>query len=113
MSDATDSSSNSDGVPVLDIGNGEFVENITVTATQDGPGVSETTSTVKWGIFDSSGEPVIVGDSCLAFEYVRDSNVSKYPVEQGGFESYNKVQAPRGVKLTFTKGGTISDKATF
>lgn len=67
----------------------------------------------QWGIFDDDGAAVIVGDSCKAVEYIKEYEISNYPIEEGSFRSYNKVETPFQVKLTFTKGGTTSDRSIF
>jgi len=59
----------------------------------------------QWGIF-FQGFPVVVADSVVSFEYKEDWSISSYPVEQGGFESYNKVQVPFDVRVTYTAGGS-------
>ena len=67
----------------------------------------------EWGLFDQSGQAVIVADSVVAFDNDAEARISNYPVEQGGFESFNKVQTPYDVVFVFTKGGSISDRANF
>ncbi len=99
------------GVPAL--ANAGIIFNKISVVVSDIKQILNMFSGPQWGIFDQIGSPIIIADSTLAFELTRDSNVSKYPVEQGGFSSYNKVQAPRGIKFTFTKGGTTADKTRF
>ncbi len=103
--------SNPPGVPPL-LSNEATFDNVALVAA-DAFEILGQFAAPQWGIFDQGGNPVIVGDSTLAFEFTRDSNVSKYPVEQGGFESYNKVQTPFGLKYTFTKAGSVGDRANF
>lgn len=67
----------------------------------------------QWGIFDDDGQPVITGDSCLSFEYAKDSRVADFPIENGGFESYNKVDLPADCKITFAIGGTTAARSDF
>src|SRR6185437_6935495 len=67
----------------------------------------------QWGIFAAAGEPLIIADSVLAVDYRREFRISDYPQEQGGFASYNKVQLPADVRVTFTKGGQEFEKAAF
>ena len=40
-------------------------------------------------------------------------NVSDYPVEQGGFQSYNKVQRPNMVRILMAKSGPEPARAEF
>ena len=56
-----------------------------------------------WGIFQD-GAPVVVAESVVAVDYRREFAISDYPVEQGAFESYDKVQLPRDVHMRFTAG---------
>jgi hypothetical protein len=81
--------------------------------TSDGLGLSGQAISGPWGLYDQQGNPVLTGDSVLAFDFDQDAAVATYPVEKGGFESYNKVQTPYRTKFTFTKGGTESDRKAF
>lgn len=58
----------------------------------------------KWGIF-LNGFPVVAADSVVSVEYRQDWVISDYPLEQGAFESYDKVQVPFVARLRFTAGG--------
>lgn len=63
-----------------------------------------------WGLFQS-GAPVIYADTVLAFDYRQDWSLCDYPLERGGFESYNKVQLPFDVRIRFVQGGSEADRA--
>ncbi len=67
----------------------------------------------QWGLFDSSGRLALQADSVKSFEFMREWNVSNYPVENGGFQSYNKVEIPYDVKLTFMIGGSVTARISF
>lgn len=71
------------------------------------------TDAFVWGIFDGDDAPVIVGDTVAAFENVKDYRISNFPVEGGGFESYNKVETPFDIRMTFTKGGSLAERTAF
>lgn len=73
------------------------------SASQDGP---------QWGLFDDSGAAVISA-AVLDFEVLFESVISDYPIEQGGFESYNKVTRPFEGRVTFAKSGTAADRTDF
>lgn len=60
----------------------------------------------QWGIF-LDGAPVLTADSVISFDYRQDWVLSDYPLEQGAFESYDKVQVPFAVRLRFTSGGDL------
>jgi hypothetical protein len=68
----------------------------------------------RWGIFSSFGVPLLTGDSVIAVDYRREYRISDYPVEQGGFGSYNKVQEPYDVRVTIAVSGksTLTDFGT-
>lgn len=66
-----------------------------------------------WGIYTTGGQPVIVGDSCVAFDFKRGFRVPTYQTEQGGFQSYNKVQEPFDAVISFTKGGNDGTRGKF
>lgn len=66
----------------------------------------------QWGLF-RFGLPAIFADSVVAFDYRQDWTVSNYPLEQGAFESYDKVQVPFGIRLQFAKGGSPLERQAF
>ncbi len=68
----------------------------------------------QWGIFDQdTGKPAITPDAILAEEIRREWQISQAPVEQGGFQSYNKVALPTEIRVRMTKGGTVIERAEF
>lgn len=67
----------------------------------------------RWGLVDQTGQFVIETDSTVSVSYVRDSRLLTYPVEDGGFRSYNKVMMPFEPVVTLAKGGSLSDRVTF
>lgn len=70
----------------------------------------------KWGIYKKKGEgyaPAIIVDSVLSIDYANSANILNYPVEEGAFASYNKVQNPRALSVVLTKGGTQKELAQF
>lgn len=69
-------------------------------------------SVPQWGIF-LDGEPVVLADNVISFEWSSSSRVSKYPQEQGAFASYNKVTVPAEPRLKFSRGGSVSDRQDF
>jgi hypothetical protein len=63
----------------------------------------------SWGIF-LDGEQAFAYTSVIDFDYKRDYTVSDYQVEDGGFQSYDKVQLPFDVKVRVVSGGAESDR---
>lgn len=60
-----------------------------------------------WGIYRSDTNTLLVRpDTILAFDYRREWRVADFPMEEGAFESYNKVAVPFDVRLRMTKGST-------
>lgn len=67
---------------------------------------------VRWGIF-LDGELVLEPDSFASLEYKKDWHIADYPIEQGNFETYNKVRLPYEARVMITKGGTEADRNVF
>ncbi len=80
--------------------------------TADGPAVDNARSP-QWGIFTTDGAPVIIPDSVISFEYQNDYRISDFPIEEGGFASYNKVALPYDARVTFSRGGSDDERAKF
>lgn len=61
----------------------------------------------QWGIYQD-GFPVVVADSVVSFGFKQAWTVSDYPVEEGAFESYDKVASPFNARVRFASGGTTA-----
>lgn len=59
----------------------------------------------KWGIVDKNGSSVIVPDSFVDFEFREERKIPNYPIEQGSFQSYNKVAMPFDCRVTVSCSG--------
>lgn len=67
-----------------------------------------------WGVFNEFGIPIVLADSFGGMTYDAGSSISKYPVEQGSFSSYNKVNNPSMATVTFHKGsGGVTGRSLF
>jgi hypothetical protein len=64
----------------------------------------------QYGIFQN-GIPVITSDTVSSLEYKQDWALSDFPIENGGFESYDKVYIPFDVRFRFVSGGSESNRA--
>lgn len=84
-----------------------------IIAVADELGLGSLFGVPTWGLFDDSGNPVLTGDCVAEVGYRRDYKISDYPVEDGGFASYNKVQIPSVANIVFMVGGSNADRATF
>jgi hypothetical protein len=106
------------------------IENLLGSALQQAP---------RWGIFDSDGAQLglnITGStttlqsigntlldqltgnsmpvlSTVGFDFLKEMKVSDFPVEQGGFASYNKVEMPANPTVTLAFAGSESDRTAF
>lgn len=66
----------------------------------------------KWGVF-KDGVQVIMPDSFISLDDKAEWQVPQYPLEEGGFQSYNKVTLPFEDHVVMTKGGSEADRRTF
>lgn len=64
----------------------------------------------EWGIFLDGAPALPEANSTLTFGYKRDWTISDYPIQQGAFESYDKVQLPFDVRIKIVSGSTGSDR---
>ena len=63
----------------------------------------------QWGVFLGI-IPVLTYDNVMSFSYHEDWKVSTYPVEQGSFQSYDKVQIPSEIRLRLSAGGSVQNR---
>lgn len=64
--------------------------------------------TPAWGIFDQSNNLVINATSFVKMELGADSDVPTYPMEEGAFQNYNKVNLPYTLKVTVALSGALT-----
>jgi hypothetical protein len=96
--------------------------------TSDAIGIAQMFLGPQWGIYLDTGTTrvpvvgqgvnniltIITGTGSgnfLEMDYRLAFNISDYPVEQGSFQSYNKVQRPYQVSVAVTAGGTEENRA--
>jgi hypothetical protein len=82
------------------------------TAQQDALGSGSAQQNL-WGIFDSSFNPVLQPDSFLDFDWRSDYRISNFPVQAGGFATYNKVKLPEEISLRMAFGQDLTARANF
>lgn len=63
-----------------------------------------------WGVFDQSGKAVIHPESYQGFENQNRWKISEFPLQDGDFQSYNKVIIPRTITLKLTQGGSLQQR---
>lgn len=72
------------------------------------------TASPQWGIFDNAvRKPVLIGDAVISIAPQSEAHVPDYPIENGGFRSYNKVKLPNEVLVTIAQGGTLGERESF
>lgn len=99
------------GVPPIPRDPNAVVSTI-VNLVADALGLSGVGSAPVWGIF-LDGDLAIEPDNIMAFGFKKTFSTPSYPIEQGGFESYNKVQRPFTPRIRVTKSGSIGDRYAF
>lgn len=65
-----------------------------------------------WGIY-KNGQPVVRADTAASFMFKREWAVADYQIEQGGFESYDKVDLPFDARIQLVAGGSIENREAF
>jgi|SRR5271156_6560860 len=63
----------------------------------------------EWGVF-LNGFAVLSYDNQMSFSYGQDWKISTYPVEQGSYQSYDKVQLPSEIRCRFSAGGSVFNR---
>lgn len=75
----------------------------------DGFGIGNGFAQAQWGIY-RGGAPIVVCDNVVSFEYRQEWALADYPIERGGFETYDKVQLPYDARFRFTAGGSEANR---
>lgn len=83
-----------------------------VLAVADGLGLQSFLTPIRWGIFQG-GAPVITVDTVLEMGMERDFEISDFPIEQGGFASYNKIARPYNGRIRVAVGGNTTSLSAF
>lgn len=96
------------GLPALAAG---IVIEVVQLATADALSGLGSSGDPQWGLF-LDGSPAVVADNVVSFEFKQDFRNSSFPVEEGSFETYNKVPVPYDVRLRFSTGGSVTDRQT-
>lgn len=91
-------------VPLLALAGSTAISSLLWTASQVPP---------AWGVFDQNNNQVLFPDSVLEFSYRKSYSLPTFPVQQGQFEDYNKITEPGELRVRFSKGGSVQDRATF
>ena len=105
---------NTPGVPPVLRNLGEIQNSVEVLLSGDILGTSTFSSQRgQWGIFDQKGNLVLTPNSFKELDYRHAWRIANYPMEQGAFQSYNKVQTPFENNLTVVIGGSVQELNDF
>ena len=63
----------------------------------------------EWSLLDESGGTAVQFTSFIDIAYNSDGQVLSYPVEEGSFANYNKVESPLSINVSLAAQGTESD----
>jgi hypothetical protein len=63
----------------------------------------------EWTLINEKAEKVVRFTSFFEIEYRNEGKALSYPVEEGAFANYNKVQKPGGIKVTLGIEGAEAD----
>lgn len=88
---------------------------LAAVATLAAPGINLLLDQLKpkWLILEADGQTVALSpDSFLGIEYKNDSSVSTFPIEQGAFNTYNKVKTPFNASIKVSKGSALTSVGT-
>jgi hypothetical protein len=97
------------GIPAL---SGNTIISDVVLLVEDTFSLAAAAYGPQWGIF-LNGESVVAADSVVSFDYKQDWTLSDFPIENGGFASYDKVQLPFDARITFSAGGSVANRQAF
>lgn len=89
----------SPGIPLLLRAPGAAAFIAPVLMLADALGITALLFGPQWGIFDQNGNQVAIPDSVYAVDYRREFQVATYPLEQGAFLPYNRVEQPREARV--------------
>lgn len=59
----------------------------------------------RWGLYGADGQQMLVFETFLSIAFNQGGQISSYPSEQGGFSSFNKVDAPFEATIKLAHGG--------
>ncbi|MCV6799837.1 hypothetical protein OII53_28035 [Achromobacter ruhlandii] len=64
----------------------------------------------RWGLYNQNGIAAVIFDTFLGIRFRNGSRISSFPVEQGSFSSFNKVDTPFDVALRFAHSGDMTSR---
>ena len=103
---------NAPGVPVVPRNpatSNAYAPTTTTAATAD---ITVQSNSAEWQVVDVNGALQLQPDTYADFQIRAEAVIPDYPIEQGGFASYNQVQKPFMIKLTAIITGLQIDNGT-
>ncbi|WP_088158533.1 hypothetical protein [Achromobacter xylosoxidans] len=74
-----------------------------------GFGLAELTDKIfgppRWGLYGADGQQILVFETFLSIAFSEATQISSYPSEQGGFSSFDKVDAPFEATIKLAHAG--------
>lgn len=59
----------------------------------------------RWGLYGEDGQQILVFETFLGIRFKAGGRISSYPVEQGGFSAFNKVDSPFEATIQLAHAG--------
>lgn len=66
--------------------------------------------TPLWGLYDQDGKPAVVFDSFMGIRFRGGGRISTFPLEQGTFTSFNKVDNPYDASILLAHSGSLASR---
>jgi hypothetical protein len=63
----------------------------------------------EWTLLDEGGGTAVAFTSFVDIDYRNEGQALSYPIEEGSFANYNKVDTPLDIRVTLSTQGTDSD----
>jgi hypothetical protein len=101
------------GVPALLRAGTGLVGSVPLLEVADATGILGQFASTNWGLFNSSGQQVVPAKSIISVDFRADYDIVDYPIEQGAFQSFNKVIVPFDIHLVMTCDGNTATRAAF
>ena len=80
-----------------------------VFAVADAVGIFSIFSSNQWGIFQD-GEMVLNPDNIISVAYKQDWTMADFNIEEGGFDTYDKVDTPFTNRVRVSSGGSQANR---
>lgn len=101
------------GVPALLRSATGLVGNLPVLEIADAVGLGSFFSSTQWGLYDQNMKPVVTVRSIVSVDFRGEYELVDYPIEQGGFQTYNKVIVPYDIQVVMSRDGFLAQREAF